>query len=595
MADRLELLLEAERRGILPAEQAALLAEARKRGLVDSEEPTSQPVSKPNDTVATPEASKARLGSLMGFTPQNTPEQFASFSKSDVATALPFAGGMAGAMMIPGTGLGALALQSLGAAGGATAGELGRQAISGEAIDPIKAGKEGAIQGAGNLVGGGSIKALGATARAMFSSKFDEGAKAAAKAAEEMGAPFPAGQVSPSTLQKAGSQLTLGRFANQHQAVRVAQHLNRTVGTLTEKAQVFDEAALTGQQFLREVFGEGETAIRNAFTKYGTAVGKETPIPTANTLVAVQQAADRLAARGQTAGGLYQRLRTILKKNPNSLTTEEFDELYGGIIKQSFSSKGRAGGEGRILLDAITQDLDNFGRQAGVKFGEDIAAASKIREQYRALRDIPQLKKLSEEFGGMGAARGSIDWMNTLFRKENGAALGKLRELNPSLYHDLADAWLARHIDSFTQHTQGNIGKVLNGDRMRVWFEQNSDTIKEIFGGPQHKALDNFSLYARYMSAAARRADTGVTGGQAVASGLLTSGLGGGAFMSGALPLVIPTEAAAFVLARGVTKPGSTLFRLFTEGFSEPMKATMRRAGQFAGQAGARGRDENTR
>lgn len=34
MTDRIALMLEAERRGILPPDKAALLAEARRRGLV---------------------------------------------------------------------------------------------------------------------------------------------------------------------------------------------------------------------------------------------------------------------------------------------------------------------------------------------------------------------------------------------------------------------------------------------------------------------------------------------------------------------------------------------------------------------------------
>ena len=41
MANKLNLLLEAERRGILPPEKLELLAEARKRGLVPSH--TSEP------------------------------------------------------------------------------------------------------------------------------------------------------------------------------------------------------------------------------------------------------------------------------------------------------------------------------------------------------------------------------------------------------------------------------------------------------------------------------------------------------------------------------------------------------------------------
>lgn len=36
MANKIELMIEAERRGILPPEQAAMLDEARKRGLVNS-------------------------------------------------------------------------------------------------------------------------------------------------------------------------------------------------------------------------------------------------------------------------------------------------------------------------------------------------------------------------------------------------------------------------------------------------------------------------------------------------------------------------------------------------------------------------------
>lgn len=36
MANKIELMLEAERRGILQPEQTAMLAEARKRGLVNS-------------------------------------------------------------------------------------------------------------------------------------------------------------------------------------------------------------------------------------------------------------------------------------------------------------------------------------------------------------------------------------------------------------------------------------------------------------------------------------------------------------------------------------------------------------------------------
>lgn len=38
MADKLALMLEAERRGILPPDKVALLAEARRRGLVPAQD-----------------------------------------------------------------------------------------------------------------------------------------------------------------------------------------------------------------------------------------------------------------------------------------------------------------------------------------------------------------------------------------------------------------------------------------------------------------------------------------------------------------------------------------------------------------------------
>lgn len=52
MADRIQLLLEAERRGILPPDKAPLLAEARRRGLIPGDSPAAAPSAAAQDTAA---------------------------------------------------------------------------------------------------------------------------------------------------------------------------------------------------------------------------------------------------------------------------------------------------------------------------------------------------------------------------------------------------------------------------------------------------------------------------------------------------------------------------------------------------------------
>jgi len=254
VADRLELLKEAERRGILPPAQAALLAEARSRGLIDAPDEQS------NDIVESSFASKARLGSLMGFTPQQTPEQFRGFSKSGIAKALPLvAGGVAG---LATGGLG-LIPSAIATALGAGAGEAGRRALSDEPLDPKAIALEGGKQGAGALVGGSILKTLGWAARKIFVNPLSAPQEAAAGFARKEGIPFPLSSAQPgkaaSVVQQTSRGPILGDIRTHTDATRVAQFLNRNVngqaGALAPKASPVDEAATKGEQPKRQVFG----------------------------------------------------------------------------------------------------------------------------------------------------------------------------------------------------------------------------------------------------------------------------------------------------------------------------------------------------
>jgi len=493
----------------------------------------------------------------------------------------------AASLAVPGSGWGALALQSLMAGGGATAGELFRQQDTRDPTDVRKALKTGAAMGASNLAAGAILKTLGAASKAIFSSPLDEPQQQAARFARSEGAPFPLSSAAPGSpagnVQQGSRMFLSGDIKTQLDANKVTSYLNSTVGRMTEKAQVFDDAAKQGQQFLREVFEPGETVVKGTFAKYTQAVGDDALIPTTNTLGAAKQAADFLERRGQTTGGLYQRLRTILKKAPGTYTPREFDELYGSVIKQAFTSKAAAGGEGRILLEGITKDMDEFGRIAGVSFADDIAKAAATREQFRELRNIPQLQRLASEMGDKGGTKGTIDWMNSLFSTGNGKALAKMRELNPELYHDLADAYLARQIDNAADFSGGGILPQVNGVKLRTWFEQNQGKIKEIYGAPQAEALDNFTVYAKYMTGAVERSAKGKTFDPMNLYPRLAAEVGSAAYKPG---IVLGGESGAFVLARGLADPNSALFRAFTQGFSPATRSFAIKAGGLAAQQG---------
>lgn len=504
---------------------------------------------------------------------------------------VPIIGGMAGAM-VPGAGWGALALSAGLSGAGAGGGELLAQKRFREPTDVGKAVKRGAVDATATLATGAALKGLGAVAKKLFSSPLSDPQQAAATFAKQEKVPFPLSSAAPGSgaarTQNMAGGLLPGAIKNQADAKSVAVYLNNTVGTMTEKASVFDDAAKQGQTFLRSVFEPGETAYKQVFSEFTEAAGDQSAIPIANMKRAALEAANRLQARGQTTGGLYQRLRTIIKTDAPTMTPAELDELYGAIIKQAFNSRGAAGGEGKIVLSGIVQDMDAFVPGTG----NAVASAEAVRESFRELRNIPALQRLAAEMKSQSGAKGTIDWMNTLFQSGNGKALSKLRELNPQLYHDLADAYLAREIDIASKYSVGGFARQIDGQKLRSWFTANQPRIKEIYGSAQAQVLDNFTNYAQMMSGAQKAAEEASKGG--VGMNLTTFGRGlaeGGAMLKNPV-VMVPTEASAFVLARGLSDPSSQLFKVFTKGFSPSTKFTTLQLGEAAGRETARRKNE---
>lgn len=502
---------------------------------------------------------------------------------------LPIAGGIAGSLATGGTGLVPLLLSSLGAGGGAGLGELGSQALSGEKLDPVAAAKEGAVTAAGNMAGGLVLKGLGATAKALFSSPLDDTAKAAASFAQNKGVPFPLSSAAPGSragnIQQGTRLLLPGEVRTQVDANRVAQFLNREVAAIQSKGSPIDEAALKGQQFLRQVFEPGETIYTQTFKGLREAVGDNAAVPLTNTLPAIQGAAESLLARKAT-GQIAQQIQGLAKKPPSMLTTQQLDDLYGELLRKAGKNPA-ARAEMNVVLNAIAQDVDEFAKPLGVNFLDDLTKAKGVRDEFRELRKIPGLERLSKDFGG-GGALGSRQWMSELFGNPNGKALAELRARNPGLYHELADSWLASNIGKFSRSSDSAIGRVLDGKGLRSWFEQNTDKLKLIYGGPQAKALDNFTNYAAHMSGSVSRASTG-KGFDPTNIFPRAAAEVGGAYV--APFLMVPSEAGSYVLAKGLSDPSSTLFRLFTEGMKPSTLKFLEVGSKLSGQAAANGAD----
>lgn len=500
--------------------------------------------------------------------------------------------GMGAGMLVPGAGWSALALQSLVAGGSTALGEVARQHTGGQSIDLEEAAKSGAAAGAANFAGGAVIKGLGAAAKKVFSSPLSAPQEAAAQFAREKGAPFPMSSAAPGTpaarAQQASRGLLAGEIKTQADANTVTQFLNRELSNVVDKASPVDEAALAGQQYLRTAFEPGETIYTQTFQGLRQTLGDETAIPLTNTRAAMEGVSTALKERGEMKA-VFNRFRNILKGNATEQTVAQLDELYSGILKDT-ARNANARREANVVLSAIAKDIDAVSADAGFSFSEQVGNAKAIRDQFRELRNIPQLERLSKPFGDKGGALGSRQWMTELFSNPNGKALAELRTRNPELYHDLADSWLASNLNRFSKSSKVGIGRALDGPALRAWYEQNAGNLKLIMGAPQAQALDNFTLYAQHMARAVERS----TNPSQLSSDPMALLARGGAELTGMIKapyLMIPGEGASFVLARGLSDPNSTLFRLFTKGFSPATRSFVVKSGSLGSQAAAHGQD----
>jgi hypothetical protein len=496
----------------------------------------------------------------------------------------------AASIAVPGSGWLALAMQSLMGGAGATVGELHRQEQGNFPTDVKGALEEGGKSAATGFAVGTALKGLGAAAKAIFSTPLPGPAGKAAQFARDEGVPFPLSSAVPgsgaSRTQTAARGLLPGEIRTQVDANRVSQFLNQRVGTIVNGAAPLDEAALKGQQYLRQAFEPGETVYTQTFQNLRKTVGDDTAIPLTETTKVLDGVSDALKQRGEMKA-VFNRIRNIQKGGATEQTVQQLDELYSGLLKDT-ARNANARREANVVLSAIGKDIDSVAKEFGMSFSDDVAAAKAVRDQFRELRNIPQLERLSQPFGERGGTLGSRQWMTELFSNPNGKALAELRTRNPELYHELADSYLASNINRFSKPMKDGVGRALDGTALRAWYEQNEGALKLIYGAPQAKALDNFSTYAKYMAGAVDRAANPARISSDPAA-LLTRGVAEAAALKLNPAIMVPGEAASYVLAKGLSDPSSQLFKVFTEGFSPATRSFVIKSGQLGSQAAATG------
>lgn len=541
----------------------------------------------PAGTLSNP-ATAVSAGDFVPFEEQITEQQTGPVEQTDRTVIsresgkkfLPVAGAIAGSMMGPG-----ILIPALGATVGGTAGEIGRQKMEGEVMDLEDAVAEGGKAGLGTLAGGLVFKGLGAAANKIFNPRqLSQPAERAANFAKKEGLPFNPPEGGGALAQTGLEAITLsGRLVNQKNANQITQFINRMavedIPKLAPNANnVIDDVAMRGQEFFKNIYFPAKEAGQEGFEKFTQAVGPQTILKSNNLNGSLDEAIIALRKIGkisETARGTLKSSdklgKEIINLRQNPFSERTLDQME--TIRKSINSLGNRPEVKLIkddLIEAIKKDYDDIGAQLGVSARELVETAIGKRAKFgKLVEEFPELKFLAE------VKASPSSFLNMLFKERNAAALNEIRKTSPELYRELSDTWLATVLKDHARPKNGMIGDFLNGPELRKWFIKNQGRVKSLFGKDRTKALDNFTKYAAYVTDRANKSMANPVGPVELG------------FRAPIALLSLPGEAAAYMLSKGLSNPNSQLFKLFTNGFSEPMKKVMRTPFVISGQSAA--------
>ena len=494
--------------------------------------------------------------------------EMAKVPRETAQAALPAAAGTAAMAMGPaGMALPALAAQAGLGGGGAAVGELGRQQISGEKIDPMAALTEGAEFGAGAFGGGLVFKGIGSLAKKAFVRPLTPEAQQAAQFASEKNIPF-LGE----GRAKLGKATLGGEAILRNRAEQVNTAINRTLSEFTKDIRSIDAAdeavdlaVQTGRKVFDEALAPGMSGIKAPLERVKTALGDNAQINIDSTAKALGEASDWLKRQGITSGSIAQKINSIRKTltEGDVRALDDLDELYGDFWRLWNTKSNRSARKAvEKVTSAIVDDINHAGNMAGYKtpvggFAEDFAQALAKREEFRnLLKENPEFKTLSK----IPQEKTRV-WLNTLFNSGK-KPLAELEKASPEAYNELSNAWLAKQLWNTTTVPPSGFGRVVDGNKLKDWVTANKQVIRDVFGKEKYQAINQFSEYA---ASSAKGVQTALKGGPSP-----TEMMARGAAEIGAMitqpAAAIPSEAASLWLAHGMTNPNSWLFKALTQG-----------------------------
>lgn len=437
------------------------------------------------EIIQAPEPERGFAETLGGLAPLAQQTREAGFK------ALPFVGGAAGTAIRAGLTLPAIAAQAAGGGIGAGAGELARQALTGEDIQLGEAAREAGGFAAGAGVGGLGLKlgarGLQALRRARLGGGVDPEAQAVAETARSIGAPLSAAQLS----QKAARQELAALKSSPITGVPAARGAARGVKEASERealrlmggARQADDVATETSTLIAKRLEQTDEAfnfVRAAVGKGNVEAGRVAPVPIGNAREALQTAAEKLKDLGVSKGVAGQ-IKRIAKRNPESLPFDEVLQLTSDI--------GKHKGAGKAIMNELQGSLRGSLKSFGDDIGVDVVG---LREQavesFKQFNLIPGIRNLSEFKSAPG-------YVETLAR--NNKALNALEKVQPGLKRDVLDTHLAQVFEKSTKQIGAMQVGVYDGDKLLKWAAANDDWLKANYGADKTKAIKNFAEFMK--------------------------------------------------------------------------------------------------
>lgn len=426
--------------------------------------------------------------------------------------------------------------------------------------EPAQAAVEGASTAAGSAALGYGLQGLG---RAVGHVLPGAGQRISEWAASH-GFPSPPASRIGRSLQRTAQLPLAGELMARRQGramIEAAEREARALsgGAVPDAANVANKA----QQFFDSV-AKGEKAASDAlYEGVRAAVGAEVPVSTPATLAALGRVTERLRGAGVTpetasplARKLFEMADDAARTGRTTRVWRDFYSDYQGVLKAVTGKRSDLKDVAPELARAMEADIQQLGSRVGIDLLGLHRQAGKTFSELQGLLKGTNIKKLAE---GVKSPDG---YLRTLLTEPNVRLLERLRGANPALHQEILEAGIAAAIAKSSKIVEATGERLIQGPALHKWVSDNERWLRLVYGPERTQALANFAswaaraypemaLSASGINTGARLTELGTMAGAAYKMPLVGVGMG-------------LTQAGAAWMARSLTSPNGTLFRVFS-------------------------------